>query len=59
MDKQILMKYDIGELYEKLLDHFNFNLETTILTTFLHKSINTFWACLNMTAHDIYFCCQR
>jgi hypothetical protein len=39
--KQILIKFDAGECYEKLSSHFNFHLDWTMLTTTLHKIINT------------------
>jgi hypothetical protein len=35
----ILIKFNIGEFYETLSNHFKFHLDVTVLTTTLHKSI--------------------
>lgn len=37
-DKQIFVKFDIGEFYEKLPRHFNFQLHRTILVASLYNA---------------------
>jgi hypothetical protein len=42
VDNPVLIKISIGEFFEKLSSHFNFNLNMTILTTTLRKSANAY-----------------
>jgi hypothetical protein len=41
MDFPILIKFNVETFFDKLLNHFTFNLGRGILTTNVHNKINT------------------